>query len=146
MSVALEIYTTLPPEAQQTLLTSLLLSSTAEAQLISAANTLQSTYALLPSLHLSRKKREIRALLDEVARESKRGFVRDGGAGGGGGGRDRLVVEIIDSLTDWLGDIWSVVYEYKVNFEVRPRLPCFCYLYIYIRSSHMNVCYTYPKS
>jgi hypothetical protein len=32
--------------------------------------------------------------------------------------RSEILEEIIDSLLDWLNDIWSVVYEHNVNFSL----------------------------
>ncbi|TFK53302.1 hypothetical protein OE88DRAFT_1696189 [Heliocybe sulcata] len=82
---------------------------------ISAALRMQKRYDGIPVLDLKSKKEEVNALLDELERDTKRSFVK------GRSIRDELLSEIVDSLTDWLNDIWIVVYEYKVNFEDAHR-------------------------
>jgi hypothetical protein len=143
-----ELYASLPPEAQHTLLHNHLLplldptesSQSHTPKIISTAQHFKSLYTNLPSLDLPHKQKEVHGLLEALNRDSRCAFLvssrfaaRGGGSGGGGGGerRDALVREVIDSLTDWLGDIWSVVFEYRVNFEVRPGLfGSYCYLLI----------------
>lgn len=77
---------------------------------MSAATRLQTRYSDVPKLDLKGKKREIDSLLDELARDSKRAFVKERSR------RDELLSESVDSLLDWMNDIWSSVYELKVNY------------------------------
>ncbi|OAX35755.1 hypothetical protein K503DRAFT_773145 [Rhizopogon vinicolor AM-OR11-026] len=65
----------------------------------------------MPSLNLKVKKMEIVALLDELARDNKRSYVKEKSR------REELLAEVIDSAIDWLNQIWRVVYEYGTNFS-----------------------------
>ena len=81
----------------------------------------------MPHLDLKAKQIEIKGLLDLIDREGKRAFA--GGpssASSWGAGREFLVGEMLHSLVDWLNDIWSVVFEYKCNFEVRVYILYLC--------------------
>lgn len=66
------------------------------------------------------KRREVKALLDELAKDSKRSFIQHQS------NRTELLREILDSLSQWLNDIWMVVYEHNVNFSEAHA----CLLYI----------------
>ncbi|KAJ7735114.1 hypothetical protein DFH07DRAFT_114984 [Mycena maculata] len=113
----MKIYNSLPPEARQSLverkLAPLLDSVPREKakKVLKSANILQSRYSDIPVLDLKAKKAEINVLLEELARDSKRAIVRERS------NRDELLAEIVDSLVDWLNDIWTVVYDYNVHFE-----------------------------
>ena len=61
-------------------------------------------------MDLPGKKKEINFLLEELAKDSKRSFIKDRS------NKDELLEETIDTLVNWLNDIWSLVYEYNVNF------------------------------
>jgi hypothetical protein len=65
----------------------------------------------MPSLNLKLKKLEIAALLDELARDNKRSYVKEKSR------REELLAEAIESVLDWLNDVWRVVYEYSTNFS-----------------------------
>lgn len=65
----------------------------------------------MPSLNLKAKKLEIASLLDELARDHKRSFVKEKSR------KEELLAEVIESVIDWLNDIWRVVYEYGTNFS-----------------------------
>jgi hypothetical protein len=64
----------------------------------------------VPRLDLQGKKKEVKFLLGELRKDLKRSFIKDRS------NKDELLAEIIDTLVNWLNDIWSVVYEYSVNF------------------------------
>jgi hypothetical protein len=64
----------------------------------------------VPALNLKAKKSELYELQLALDRDAKRGCVQ------GHSNRDELLREIGRSLTDWLGDIWRVVYEGKTHF------------------------------
>ena len=73
----------------------------------------------MPHLDLKAKQIEIKGLLDLIERVVKRAFVEGPSDGGSRSAvREVVVSEMLDSLVDWLNDIWSVVFEYKCNFEV----------------------------
>jgi hypothetical protein len=76
-----------------------------------SVNLLQSRYGAIPILDLKGKTKEINGLLDELARDSKRAIVRERSQ------REELLAEIINSMLNWLNDIWTVVYEYNVHFD-----------------------------
>lgn len=114
----IEVYDTLPPESQRVLLERHLAPllnrplKQQTKQILFAAKQLANQHRGIPKLDLKAKKIEIQGLLDAITTDSKRSFVKERS------NKDALVSEIVDSLTDWLNDIWTVVYEYKVNFEV----------------------------
>lgn len=58
----------------------------------------------------SAKRTEIKHLLDELQKDTKRAFIKDRTSKGD------VLTEIVNSLTDWLNDIWSVVYEHNMGF------------------------------
>lgn len=111
------LYDTLPPESQRELMEKHL------APLLNRPQTVQSKKVLLaakrlvkgsvgiPKLDLKSKKLEIKQLLDALNKDSKRAFLKERS------NKDAIASEVIDSLTDWLNDIWSVVYEFKANFS-----------------------------
>ena len=117
----LEIYDALPTEAQRALLTThlapLIDNQTAKekSHLISTASTLYSKYTHVPKLNLKVKKIEIQDLVGGISRDSKRSLVKERS------NKDVLAGEVVDSLTEWLGDIWSLVFEFRVEFAVRDR-------------------------
>lgn len=78
---------------------------------IKSVTHLQSKYGGIPTLDLKGKKKELYGLLDDLARDSKRAIVRERS------NREELLAEIVDSMLNWLNDIWTVVYEYNVNFD-----------------------------
>ncbi|EMD41137.1 hypothetical protein CERSUDRAFT_111704 [Gelatoporia subvermispora B] len=110
------IYDTLPPDSQRALVEKQLIpllnsvEKTRARKVLSAAASLQRRHAKMPVLDLRAKKYEINALLDELHRDAKRSFIKDRSH------RSELLSETVDSLTDWLSDIWSVVYEHNVEF------------------------------
>ncbi|KAJ7618462.1 hypothetical protein FB45DRAFT_931704 [Roridomyces roridus] len=122
----MELYNSLPPEARQSLvekkLAPLLDSVPKERakKVMKSANSLQSRYSDIPVLDLKAKQKEIHFLLDELSRDSKRAIVPERSH------REELLVEVVDSMVNWLNDIWTVVYEYNVHFEDAHR----CLLFI----------------
>ncbi|KAF9074674.1 hypothetical protein BDP27DRAFT_1316635 [Rhodocollybia butyracea] len=110
------IYDSLPPEAQKDFvdnhLTELLgLVPKAKAnRVVSAATRLQKQYNAIPSVDLRGKKKEIRSLLNDLRRDSKRAFLKERS------NRVEIFSEIIETLTSWMAQIWRVVYEHKVHF------------------------------
>ncbi|KDR74299.1 hypothetical protein GALMADRAFT_250097 [Galerina marginata CBS 339.88] len=113
-----EIFDNLPPEGQQRFVEKHLvglLDSVPKGkskEVLSAATRLQKKYKEIPTLDLKAKRKQITALLEELARDAKVSFVKERS------NRDELLSEILHSLVSWLNRIWSVVYEYNVNFLV----------------------------
>ncbi|KAJ6615540.1 hypothetical protein B0H10DRAFT_2040928 [Mycena sp. CBHHK59/15] len=122
----MKLYDSLPPEARHSLVEKKLaplldsVSKERAKKVMQSSNLLQKRYADIPYLDFKGKKKEINSLLDELARDSKRAFVRERS------NRDELLAEIIDSILSWLNDIWTVVYTYNVLFEEAHA----CLLYI----------------
>jgi len=122
----IQLYESLPPDAQHALvenslapLLNLIPKERSNRALASAAR-LNKTYANMPSLNLKLKKLEIATLLDELARDNKRSYVKQKSR------REDLLAELIDSVIDWLNGIWIVVYEYRTNFSKAHA----CLLYV----------------
>lgn len=112
----IELYDALPPESQRELLEkhiAPLLRRTPTPQpnkvMLNARRLVKQSVGM-PKLDLKAKKLEIQQLLDALNRDTKRAFIKERS------NKDALASEIIDSLTDWLNDIWIVVYEFKANF------------------------------
>ncbi|KAF9457239.1 hypothetical protein BDZ94DRAFT_1314371 [Collybia nuda] len=111
-----EIYDTLPPETrrvfvEQHLITLLDLIPQEKANdVISAAQNQKESLRSIPTLDVKDKRKEIRTLLDALNQDAKISIIRERS------NREELLVELADSLTSWLPDIWKVVYEYNVNY------------------------------
>ncbi|KAF7331050.1 hypothetical protein MVEN_02445300 [Mycena venus] len=113
----IKLYESLPPEAKQKLVEKKLaplldlVPKERAKKVIKSVNLLQSKYGSIPTLDLKGKKRELHGLLDELSRDSKRAIVRERS------NREELLTEIVESMLNWLNDIWTVVYEYNVHFD-----------------------------
>ncbi|KAG1741337.1 hypothetical protein EDB19DRAFT_1908020 [Suillus lakei] len=113
----LQLYESLPADAQHALVESSLapllnvVSTEKSSRTLASAARMHKTYANMPSLNLKAKKLEIASLLDELARDNKRSYVKEKSH------KEELLAEVIESVIDWLNDIWSVVYEYGTNFS-----------------------------
>ncbi|KAH9922706.1 uncharacterized protein B0H18DRAFT_1016536 [Fomitopsis serialis] len=84
-------------------------------------------HADIPVLDLRAKRLEVNALLDELHRDSKRSFVKERSM------KKELISETVDSLTNWLSDIWRVVYEHNVEFVHAHK----CLLFVAGTIDHM---------
>ena len=80
--------------------------------MLAAVTRVQKKFKNVPKLDLRAKRKEVTWLLDELAKDAKISFIKERSA------RSEILEEIIDSLLDWLNDIWSVVYEHNVNFSL----------------------------
>lgn len=79
-------------------------------KILRAATRYENRLKKSPVLDLSAKRRELVDLLDELQRDGKRSFMKE---------RTNLhevLHEIFDSLTSWMGDIWSTAFEHRINF------------------------------
>ncbi|OBZ65496.1 hypothetical protein A0H81_14617 [Grifola frondosa] len=128
------IYDSLPADAQQALVEKHLIpllnhvDKTRYKKVIGTAVRLKKRHAGLPSLDLKAKKIEIDALLDELHKDAKRSFVKERSH------KHELLNETVESLTNWLSDIWSVVYEYNVDFIQAHR----CLVFIVTTLDHIS--------
>ncbi|KAH9949186.1 hypothetical protein B0H21DRAFT_157497 [Amylocystis lapponica] len=110
------IYESLPADAQQALVEKHLIpllnlvEKSRTKKVLSSATQLEKRHAGLPVLDLKAKKNEISALLEELHKDAKRSFVKERS------NKSELLNEAVASLTNWLNDIWSVVYEHNVSF------------------------------
>ncbi|KAI0059310.1 hypothetical protein BV25DRAFT_1918554 [Artomyces pyxidatus] len=116
-----QIYDTLPQDAQRALFEKYLVPLLENAErnkavnVVKAAKDMQSRYASMPILDIRAKDAEIEGLIAELDRDAKRSFVKERSV------RDELLQEIMDTLTSFVNDIWSVVFEYQVNFDLAHR-------------------------
>lgn len=122
----LQLYESLPPDAQHALVESSLaplldvVSKEISNTTLASAARMHKKYTAMPSLNLKAKKLEITSLLDELARDHKRSYVKEKSR------KEELLAEVIDSVIDWLNDIWRVIYEYGTNFSKAHA----CLLYV----------------
>jgi cell division FtsZ-interacting protein ZapD len=113
-----QIYDTLPPEAQRTLLESYLVplldsNDSVSTEVINAAKEMQTHFTGVPKLDYSTKRTELEGLLNEIERDQKLTlYVKERST------REKLFEETIDSLSTWVNDIWSVTFEYQTNFRL----------------------------
>ncbi|KAG1762328.1 hypothetical protein EV702DRAFT_1164299 [Suillus placidus] len=113
----LQLYESLPADAQYALVESSLaplldvVSKDKSNRTLASAARMHKKYASMPSLNLKAMKLEIASLLDELARDHKRSYVKEKSR------KEELLAEVIESVIDWLNDIWRVVYEYGTNFS-----------------------------
>ncbi|KAG2053769.1 hypothetical protein BDR06DRAFT_956074 [Suillus hirtellus] len=113
----LQLYQSLPADAQYALVENSLapfldvVSKPKSNLVLASAARMHKTYASMPSLNLKAKKLEIASLLDELARDHKRSYVKEKSR------KEELLAEAIESVIDWLNDIWKVIYEYGTNFS-----------------------------
>ncbi|KAF8500057.1 hypothetical protein JB92DRAFT_3124630 [Gautieria morchelliformis] len=118
------VYDTLSDSAKRVLLEDHLiplvdsLPSTSKYNLLSAARSLQAQYTQVIPLPLAAKKLDIDALLEELRLDSyrKQSISR----------REEIAEEIVDSIIDWLSDIWQMVYEVGVEFEKGHECLVYC--------------------
>ena len=79
---------------------------------LNAASAIRKRHAGMPDLDLRGKKAELNALLEELNKDIKRSFVTEGSS------RVELLNESVLSLADWLNDIWRVVFEHRVDYQL----------------------------
>jgi hypothetical protein len=114
----IQVYHSLPPDAQQLLVQKQLVPlldvvpKDRRKKAIDSATEMQTRYAHMPSLNLKAKKSEICTLLLELSRDSKRSIIKERSR------REELISEAVDSLAQWLNDVWKVIYEYRTNFKL----------------------------
>ncbi|KAH0586859.1 hypothetical protein H2248_005703 [Termitomyces sp. 'cryptogamus'] len=113
-----ELYEALPPDAQRSLLEKHLLPllnalpEELSNNVVSAAMEIRSRFRTMPRLDLKRKKKEVNGLMDALNLDTKLAATRDRS------NREELLTEVVDSLTSWLNDIWSVAYEFHDNYHL----------------------------
>ncbi|KAF8911763.1 hypothetical protein CPB85DRAFT_645393 [Mucidula mucida] len=113
----LQIYDSLPPEAQRKLVESYLGAVLDNGprkrakRVVCSAARFRWRQAATPAIDYRQKKREINALLGELARDAKCSFVKDRS------NRALIMAEVIQSIASWLSDMWILVYEHFVQFR-----------------------------
>ncbi|KAG5351744.1 hypothetical protein C0989_005041 [Termitomyces sp. Mn162] len=113
-----ELYEALPPDAQRSLLEKHLLPllnalpEELSNNVVSAAMEIRSRFRTMPRLDLKGKKKEVNGLMDALNLDTKLAATRDRS------NREELLTEVVDSLTSWLNDIWSVAYEFHDNYHL----------------------------
>lgn len=122
MSSFTQIYDTLPPEAQRTFLQSYLvpllddLPDSVSTKVIDAAKEMQALFMGIPKLDYNALRTELEQLLNDIERDRKQSqYIKERSA------REKLFEETIDSLSTWVNDIWSVIFEYQTNFHLAHR-------------------------
>lgn len=66
----------------------------------------------MPKLDLKNKKKEVDSLMDALHKDAKIAISKERST------REELLAEVVDSLTSWLNDIWSAVYEFRDNYSL----------------------------
>jgi hypothetical protein len=113
------IYDTLPPEAQRTFLQGYLvpllddLPDSVSTKVINAAKQTQTHFMGIPKLDYNAMRMELEQLLSDIERDRKQAqYIKERSA------HETLLEETIDSLSTWVNDIWSVIFEYQTNFHL----------------------------
>ncbi|KAI0352481.1 hypothetical protein OH77DRAFT_1513254 [Trametes cingulata] len=115
------IYESLPPDVQTAIIEKQLIPlldhvpKSKSRRVLASAAKMQRRHAGIPVIDLKAKQREVNALLDELHRDSKRAFVKERSR------RTELIEQTVESVTTWLNDIWSLVYEHNVDFMLAHR-------------------------
>lgn len=114
----MDIYRKLPPEAQRALVEKQLAplldttSSKKRDRAIKAVKRSRSRYEGIPGVNLKKKKREMQTLILMLVKDEKIGFTRERS------NREEILQEAVLSISGWVSQIWTMVYEYRVNFEL----------------------------
>jgi hypothetical protein len=74
----------------------------------------------MPVLDIKAKRKEINGLLDELNRDAKRAFIKERS------NKEELLHEAVESIVVWLNDVWSVAYEYNVDYSLVHRCLLLC--------------------
>ncbi|KAI0637522.1 hypothetical protein C8Q77DRAFT_1086479 [Trametes polyzona] len=115
------VYDTLPTDIQHAIVEKQLIplldlvNKSKCRRVLATATKMQRRHAGIPVLNLKAKQREVNALLDELHRDAKRSFVKERSH------RTELIEQTVESVTGWLNDIWSIVYEHNVDFMLAHR-------------------------
>ncbi|KAF6743046.1 hypothetical protein DFP72DRAFT_755938, partial [Ephemerocybe angulata] len=121
-----KVFKELPPEAQQTLLEKSLsdvldqLPPDVAKKVYSSALKVQTKHQDVPKLDLRGKRKQVNAMVDLFTRESKMSMFGERTR------REEVVSEIMETLTGWLGDVWSAFYEHRVQYSTAHH----CLLYV----------------
>jgi hypothetical protein len=82
-------------------------------KVINGARELQRRFVSIPKLDYCAKRTELEGLLNEIERDQKQSqYIKERST------REKLLEETIDSLSGWVNDIWSVIFEYQTNFRL----------------------------
>ncbi|KAA1478449.1 hypothetical protein DENSPDRAFT_809716 [Dentipellis sp. KUC8613] len=116
-----KIYESLPSDARQELLEKHLfplldrVSGSMAQEVVNSAARLERRFVGMPDLNFLAKAQEIEGLLKELEADGKRAFLKERSR------RNELLLELLDTVSVWLSDIWSVACEYKTEFALAHR-------------------------
>ncbi|PCH41744.1 hypothetical protein WOLCODRAFT_143740 [Wolfiporia cocos MD-104 SS10] len=128
------IYADLPPDVQQSVVEKQLIplldkvKTRRSKKIIANAQRLRKRHAKIPTLDLRAKRLEITEMLHQLDRNAKLSFVK------GNSNMSEMLYETVSSLSNWLNDIWNVVYEHNVNFGFAHS----CLLFIATTLNHVD--------
>lgn len=74
----------------------------------------------MPKIDFKAKRKQVDWLFQQIRHDSKVAFVKERS------NRDDLIRECLNTLTNWLGNIWLVVYEHNAQFNIAHT----CLLYV----------------
>ncbi|KAL5488473.1 hypothetical protein ACEPAI_6591 [Sanghuangporus weigelae] len=80
---------------------------------VASARSVAKTTHHIPQVDVAAKKKEIESLLDELSREAKISPRSSGNK------YDMVILEIIESIVQWLNELWSLAFEFGLDF---PRV------------------------
>lgn len=63
-------------------------------------------------LDLRSKREEVSGLLEELQRDAKKSAMKERA------NLDEILFEVVDSLTSWLGSVWSTAFEHRVKYSL----------------------------
>lgn len=89
------------------------LPDSAATKVLDSAKEIQTRLRAIPKLDYHAKRTELKGLLNEIERDQKLSlYIKERSS------REQLFEETVDSLSTWINDIWSVVFEYQTNFRL----------------------------
>jgi len=89
------------------------LPDSVSTKVINAAKEMQTHFMGIPKLDYNAMRTELEQLLNDIERDQKQAqYIKERSA------REKLFEETIDSLSTWVNDIWSVIFEYQTNFRL----------------------------
>ena len=92
------------------------LPDSVSTKVIDAAKEMQALFMGIPKLDYNALRTELEQLLNDIERDRKQSqYIKERSA------REKLFEETIDSLSTWVNDIWSVIFEYQTNFHLAHR-------------------------
>ena len=89
------------------------LADSVATKVLDSAKEIQMRLMAIPKLDYYAKRTELEGLLNEIERDQKQSlYIKERSS------REQLLEETMDSLSTWINDIWSVIFEYQTNFRL----------------------------